>query len=383
MNAIQQAEIIEKYLKDSLSHEERQAFEAQMAENPDLSQAMAQQAHLLKLFQQQARRQQWLAQMEEVHQQLAQENLLKPYRPKPWVMFWQQHQQTIRIAAVVSFLVMSFTWVLWQSIGLFGGYSAKQVAYQELRREEPSNQKNPKKDASATQSAEAETKDVAHKSSESKKEQLPAFVVGKPRATAFVINQQGYWLTTYHAIRDAKQLVLANPASQKRFKVVIAYANAEEDVALLQVQDSSFVPFEPIPYAFRTQTAALGEAVYTLAYPQQAIVYGEGALSAQVGFEGSPQSYQISIPVNPGNSGSPLIDAQGNVLGMVQAKDQQLDGVAFALKSSQIREILAQMPQQKNLPQLLLPQVSLMYWLTRTQQVKIWEKWVWMVEIEK
>jgi len=145
MNALQQAEIIEKYLKDSLSQEERQAFEAQMAENPDLSQAMAQQAHLLKIFQQQARRQQWLAQMEAVHQQLEQENLLKPYRPKPWAMFWQQHRQTIRIVAVVSFLVMSFTWVLWQSIGLFGGYSAKQVAYQELRREEPSNQKNTKK----------------------------------------------------------------------------------------------------------------------------------------------------------------------------------------------------------------------------------------------
>jgi hypothetical protein len=52
------------------------------------------------------------------------------------------------------------------------------------------------------------------------------------------------------------------------------------------------------------------------------------------GYNGDTLKYQVSVPVNPGQSGSPLFDEQGNVIGVISAKNGSADGVSYAVKSS-------------------------------------------------
>lgn len=74
-----------------------------------------------------------------------------------------------------------------------------------------------------------------------------------------------------------------------------------------------------------SKIADVGEDIYVLGYPLTATMGEEvkltnGIINAKTRFDGDVYQYQISTPVQPGNSGEPLIDYNGNVIGVVCAK---------------------------------------------------------------
>jgi len=79
----------------------------------------------------------------------------------------------------------------------------------------------------------------------------------------------------------------------------------------------------------------LGEEIFTLGYPRSDndIVYGKGYLSAQSGFEGDSNAYQIQISANPGYSGAPVFNDNAELIGIISTRQKQAEGVAFAIKS--------------------------------------------------
>jgi S1-C subfamily serine protease len=86
----------------------------------------------------------------------------------------------------------------------------------------------------------------------------------------------------------------------------------------------------------------LGEEVYTLGYPRNDndIVYGKGYLSAQSGFEGDLNAYQIQIGANPGYSGAPVFNENNEIIGVINTRQKQLEGVTFAIKSEKIYDLI-------------------------------------------
>ena len=64
-----------------------------------------------------------------------------------------------------------------------------------------------------------------------------------------------------------------------------------------------------------------------------------GIISSKTGYEGDISMYQISAPVQPGNSGGPLFDSQGNVIGIVSAKLTQAENVGYAIKASYLQNL--------------------------------------------
>jgi S1-C subfamily serine protease len=86
--------------------------------------------------------------------------------------------------------------------------------------------------------------------------------------------------------------------------------------------------------------SSLGENVFTLGYPGSEQVYGEGSLSALNGFNGDTTLYQISVPLNPGNSGGPLWDQSGKLIGMIRGKNFAKEGNAYAVKSVYVADFL-------------------------------------------
>ncbi|MEJ7660737.1 MAG: serine protease [Hymenobacter sp.] len=151
--------------------------------------------------------------------------------------------------------------------------------------------------------------------------------------TGFALTADGYLVTSAHVIQGADSL-LVEGRDHQRYKAETVFADAKHDLAILRIKDAKFSGFGRLPYVLKGGQADPGERVYTLGYPREDVVYGEGALSACSGFGGDTAFYQVSIPVNPGNSGGPLLDERGNLIGVVSGRQDDVQSAAFATKSS-------------------------------------------------
>ena len=67
----------------------------------------------------------------------------------------------------------------------------------------------------------------------------------------------------------------------------------------------------------------------------------DGKISSQTGFQGQSKTYQISAPIQPGNSGGPLFNSEGDIVGIVNSKFTAGDNVGYAIKSQYLLDLLA------------------------------------------
>ncbi len=70
--------------------------------------------------------------------------------------------------------------------------------------------------------------------------------------------------------------------------------------------------------------------------PAEEIVYNEGYMSAKTGYNGDTLSFQIGVSANPGNSGGPVFNKNGEVIGIINARQQTAEGVVFAITARNI-----------------------------------------------
>jgi hypothetical protein len=201
---------------------------------------------------------------------------------------------------------------------------------------------------------------------------------GQYGGTGFAISSAGFIATNAHVVAGADSIYVET-AGGESLKASIVYQDTHSDLAILKVMDSTF-SLPALPYDLRKTAVPLGDEVYTLGYPRNEIVYGKGYVSAETGFRGDSDSYQISIPVNPGNSGGPLIDTRGQVLGIITGKQSPSDDIAFAVKSSFLLDMLDSLPKGFNKNALLHKQSSLQH-LSRVDQIKKLQPFVFMVKV--
>lgn len=171
--------------------------------------------------------------------------------------------------------------------------------------------------------------------SDSKKSKLQAQFSG----TGFLISK-GYLLTNYHLVKEADSVTVYNKAFGAIGAEVIAL-DRRYDLALLRIAADKLPAQTKLPFTFRKKEIEPAEEVFTMGYPREDMVYGEGSLSSTSGYAGDSLEYQISIPVNPGNSGAPLLDKDGNIAGIIRGKQSEAEGTGFAVKSKYIQEFLA------------------------------------------
>src|SRR5690606_40165367 len=96
----------------------------------------------------------------------------------------------------------------------------------------------------------------------------------------------------------------------------------------------------PLSYMISSAEANLGEEVFTLGFPREDIVFGEGSISALSGYRQNPNAYQVSVPVNPGNSGGPLFNDRGDLVGIISGIQTETMGAAFAIKCSELPSVI-------------------------------------------
>ncbi len=202
---------------------------------------------------------------------------------------------------------------------------------------------------------------------------------GQYGGTGFALSNTGLIATNAHVITGADS-VYVETSKGEVLKATIVYKDPHADLAVLKINDSSF-RLPPLPYDLKEKdNAALGEEVYTLGYPRDEIVYGKGYISSETGYLGDTNSYQVSIPVNPGNSGGPLIDNKGRILGIVTGKQSPSDNIAFAVKSSFLLSMLDSIPDEYN-RRALLREKNVFQHLSRIDQIKKLQPYIFLVKV--
>jgi len=167
----------------------------------------------------------------------------------------------------------------------------------------------------------------------------------------------------------------------KKYTAEVAVSDERNDLAIIKINDTGFTTLGTLPYIFRQEIADVGEDIFVLGYPMitsmgEEIKLTTGIVSSRTGYQGDISMYQISAAVQPGNSGGPLFDKNGNILGVVSAKHTLAENAGYAIKVNYIRNLIDLLPQSIN-----LPQISLANGKALTEQIKILQKHVYIIEV--
>ncbi|MDD2791592.1 MAG: serine protease [Sediminibacterium sp.] len=197
--------------------------------------------------------------------------------------------------------------------------------------------------------------------------------------SGFLIDTKGYIITNAHVLRGTGAIVINSKG--KEFKSSIVHIDEQKDLAILKITDDEYNPAKSIPYSIQKSNADLGEEIFTLGYPRNEIVYGMGYLSAKSGFNGDSLSYQIQISANPGNSGAPVFNQNGDIIGILSTRQAQADGVAFAVKSRNIYAVVNDLKKSDtSFEKLKLPTRSTLKGENRKVQISKVEDYVYYVK---
>lgn len=168
--------------------------------------------------------------------------------------------------------------------------------------------------------------------------------------TAFMISNEGYLITNSHVIEDEEfiyvEFTQGPLAELGQLKTEVKIDDDNSDLALLQVTDTRFPKLDVIPYKVDLSPVEVGMSVYSLGYPLvlsgmgSEIKFADGRISSRTGYDNSINSYQTTVPLQPGNSGSPLFNDKGNVVGCMNAIIREADNVSYAIKASYILNLL-------------------------------------------
>ncbi len=188
-----------------------------------------------------------------------------------------------------------------------------------------------------------------------------------------------YIVTNYHVIESSNTIRIRgiNGDFHNYVKATVAKQDIQNDIAILKVEGN--VSIDPIPFSINSSTYDVGEDIFVLGYPLTATMGEEiklttGVISSQTGFQGSISNYQISAPIQPGNSGGPLFDKSGNIIGIVSAKHLETENVGYAIKISYLENLLDLLPLNVN-------KVNNLINMPLTEQVKSVKKFIYIIEV--
>lgn len=174
--------------------------------------------------------------------------------------------------------------------------------------------------------------------------------------SCFVISADGFFLTNFHVVKNGTKFEVL--LDGQTFPATCVDFDSDLDIALLKT-DVGKKAIPTLPFSGRRK-ANLGEDVYAVGYPRPtlqgtSVKVTKGVISGLRGIMDDPHCYQIDATIQPGNSGGPLVDSAGNVIGMAVAKLKNTESmmesgdiaqnVNYAIKSSFILAFLDSNPE--------------------------------------
>lgn len=203
--------------------------------------------------------------------------------------------------------------------------------------------------------------------------------------TGFALNENGYIMTCYHLFRQAKEIYIkginGNFDIRQRAKLITYDKN--NDLAVLKLADTT-IKFKSIPYNFRKDESKIGDNVMVLGYPMTPIMgdnikLTDGLISSESGVLGDISMYQVTAPIQPGNSGCPLFNKEGDVIGLINSKIYLADNVGYAIKTKYWEDMLKGFPSINYLNN----EAGSIPGLNLDEQVNNLKKFIYIIEVQK
>jgi len=205
--------------------------------------------------------------------------------------------------------------------------------------------------------------------------------------SGLIISKSGYIVTNHHVIEDADDIEVEFiiDGDVKKFNAEIVQSDKTNDLAIIKIFDMNFDGLEDLPYNFKTRSSDVGTKVYAYGYPMALSLMGkeikitDGIISSKSGFDGDITTYQITAPIQGGNSGGPLFDEKGNFLGINSSglRKDIADNVGYSIKSSYVLNLIDVLPKS-----IELPSNTKLQSLPLTEQIKEISKYVVLVKVK-
>jgi serine protease Do len=189
----------------------------------------------------------------------------------------------------------------------------------------------------------------------------------KNMGSGFVISGNGLVITNYHIIQGKEKINVLFPSIKKTFSAKIVLKDKNNDIALLALENFHISDYftEDIPFIIsNTNDMRLGQEIFTLGYPLgevlgSSVKLSTGDVSSLYGIEDDPRLLQISNPIQPGNSGGPLLNEKGEIVGVVLStlnaqffyENNSIipQNINFAIKSDYVSNLISILPEYHEL----------------------------------
>ena len=180
---------------------------------------------------------------------------------------------------------------------------------------------------------------------------------GTGSGSGIILSANGYIVTNYHVVEEAKAIYVQLYGSSSNVKAELVGYSEHDDIAVIKVNKAGL---RPATFVSDCSTCKTGQRVYSIGAPKgtdYAYTVTSGIISAvnrEVKiYDGTTlkkkmRMIQTDAAVNPGNSGGPLINAAGQVVGIVTLKLDGVDGIGFALPSDGVLPIVNEIIENGN-----------------------------------
>lgn len=143
-------------------------------------------------------------------------------------------------------------------------------------------------------------------------------------------------ITNVHVVENASSVLVTTYSGQK-YRASVFCMDRQLDVAILAVDGANFTPLLPADFS----GTKIGDDVYTIGAPNNlAYTLTKGVISAKSRQMNGNDYIQIDAPINEGNSGGPLLDDTGKVLGINTLKYSDSEGLGFAIPFSEVQVLM-------------------------------------------
>ena len=185
--------------------------------------------------------------------------------------------------------------------------------------------------------------------------------VQKSSGSGFFLTSNGIIATNAHVVENAETLKvqLSNEIGNFEYSAKILLLDNKNDVALIKIEDEKFKGMSEIPYSI-IEKAEIGEKAFTIGYPLNDVMgtnykVTDGIVSSVSGIDDDMRYYQISVPLQPGNSGGPLFNSKGDVIGITSARlnskavGTEIENVNYAIKIFYLLNLYNMLPNSEQL----------------------------------